>query len=52
MKMVKSLLLVSDSWSRCGFGKHSPPISRKGQAGRIREGLLPVRCWVLLRPGH
>jgi len=50
MKMVKSLILgsaaVFSPWR--GTGSRS---SRKGQSGRIREDLLPVRCRFLLHSG-
>ena len=46
MKMVKSLILGSAA----GLARHGRGAgcrsSRQGQSGRIREGLLPVRCRV------
>ena len=52
MKMVKSLLLVSAAGLVAVVRSTGRRSSRKGQAGRIREGLLPVRRWVLLHPRH
>ena len=52
MKMVKSLLLVSAAGLVAVVGSTGRRSSRKGQAGRIREGLLPVRRGVLLHPRH
>ena len=38
--------------SRRDVGSTGCRSSRQGQAGRVREGLLPVRRWVLLHPRH
>ena len=52
MKMVKSASPHIRGGARCGVGSTGRRSSRKGQAGRIREGLLPVRRRVLLHPRH
>ena len=52
MKMIKSLVLGSAA----GIARHGRGTggrsSRKGQSGRIREGLLAVWRRLLLYPGH
>ena len=52
MKMVKSLLLGSAAGLVAVCGSTGSRSSRQGQTGRVREGLQPVRCGVLLHPRH
>ena len=51
MKMVKSLILGSAAGLVRMSGALSVDLPRQGQSGRVREDLLPLRCW-FLHSGH